>query len=108
VSSLPLALRLRSAGERQAIRRAGPWPVHGTLEAYTLATDRAVREARRTQDIEIRWNMRFRLWEPPQRDDPVVAHHTARLAARRHKAIEIAEDREWLLRKLTAAPGGSA
>jgi len=96
------------AGERQAIERAGPWPRGGDIAAYAAADHRAVREARRCQDLEIRWSRRFRLWEPPQCDDPVVALHTARLAARRRKAIEIAEHREQLLRQLLSTPQGRA
>jgi hypothetical protein len=90
-------------------RRAGPWPRGGTIAEYEAAAALAEREARRTGDIEWRWNTRFRLWEPPQRDDPAVARHAARLAARRHKAIEIAEDRQWLLRRLVGdRPAGAA
>jgi hypothetical protein len=103
---MPLDLRLRCVGELQAIRRAGPWPAHASLEAYVLATDRAVREARRTQDVEVRWNTRFPLWE--HHDHPQVRRNTIRLMARRRKAIEIAEEREWLLRMLIAEPRGRA
>ncbi len=93
-------------GEAQARERAGLWPIAGSLDDYLAARDRAVRAACRVGDIAYRWNVRFRLWERP--DDPVVDLHSARLEARKTVAVTIAEDREWMLRRLCAAPVGRA
>jgi len=96
----------RSAGEMQAITRAGPWPICGTLEEYQAATDRAVREACRTGDITYRWNTRYRLWERPM--TPELRRNIDRLWHRRQLAISIAEEREYLLRRLCAPAVGGA
>ena len=86
-------------GRRQAIRRAGCWPIGGAIEEYRAAADRAVREAQKAHTIEYRWNTRHRFWERP---DAWAASEprAARIRARRELAIEIAEDREYLLRRL--------
>lgn len=96
-------------GRRQAAERAGPWPRSGTLAEYEAAAERAVRAAHRCADLGFRWNMRFRLWEAPQRDSEAVELQAARLAAREDAAREIAEEREFFLgRMLTAEPAGRA
>ena len=56
--TLPNDILIRIAGEDQAILRAGPWPRNGTIAMCEAAAERAIREARRTQDIEYRWNAR--------------------------------------------------
>ena len=99
--------RQERIGEAQAIAAAGPWPIAGSLLLLQAATRRAVHAAVRAHTLEYRWCMRFRLWE--HHDEPRVELHTARITARRHKAIEIAEDREYLLRRLCDdAPAGRA
>jgi hypothetical protein len=85
-------------GRWQAARRAGPWPRGGTLAEHRNAVDRAVRAAQRVHTLEYRWNRRFRLWEHD--GEPLVELHTKLLTAWRHEAITIAEEREWLLRRL--------
>jgi hypothetical protein len=98
---------LPNAGEDQAIRRAGPWPRSGTFVDYMIATTRAVREACRTGDICYRFNQRYRFWE--NRDAwERAAPQLDRLSARRRKAIEIAEDRRWLLRRMLDPQRGAA
>ncbi len=96
----------RDIGEAQAIARAGPWPAFGDLAAYRVATERAIRAARRCMGIEYRWNCRFRLWEMPE--DDLIAEHAERMTARRRLAIEIAEAREYLLKRLCDEPAAGA
>jgi hypothetical protein len=96
----------RMLGEAQAVARAGPWPAFGDLAAYRGTTERAMRAARRTVDLEYRWNRRFRLWERPENDQ--LVEHIARLTARRRLAIEIAEGREHLLGLLCSMSRGTA
>ena len=103
---ISVAAHPRLFGEWQAYRRAGPWPRSGTLEAFSIATDRAVREARRASNLEYRWCRRFRLWEC---QDERVERQSIRLLARRELAIEIAEERKYLMRRLVdEMPRGTA
>jgi hypothetical protein len=97
----------RTFGEWQALRRAGPWPASGTLDEYALATARAVRAAHRAHGLEYRWNRRYRLWEPPQCDNPTVDQNATRLEARRCLAVTIAEDRKHRLQRLMDTEGNA-
>jgi hypothetical protein len=92
-------------GERLARLRAGPWPRFGTLVDYCAATARAVRAARWAGDVEYRWVMRLRIWELPGES---IEPQAERIRARKRLAVEIAEGREHLLRRLFSAAAGCA
>ena len=98
---------IRDAGEETACRRAGPWPAAGNLLDYELAAARAHRAACHTGDIGYRYSRRFGLWH--RMPDDRAQCQLDRLAARRQMAIDIAEDRRWLLRRLLHdEPAGAA
>jgi hypothetical protein len=96
LTALPPDVLIRVAGEDQAFRRAGPWPQGGSFAMRMAAAERATIQARRTGDILIRFNQRYRFWEHPdawERAAPLLD----RLAARRAMAIAIAEQRASIL-----------
>jgi hypothetical protein len=99
VSALPPDILIRVAGEDQAFRRAGPWPQCGSFAMLMAAAERADIEARRTTDISIRFNQRYRFWENPDAWER-AAPQFDRLAARRRMAITIAEERDRVLRRM--------
>jgi hypothetical protein len=90
---------IRIAGEDQAFRRAGPWPQGGSFTMCMASADRADTEARRTADIGIRFNQRYRFWENPGAWER-AAPQLDRLAARRQMAIIIAAERDRVLRRM--------
>jgi hypothetical protein len=96
---LPPDVLIRVAGEDQALRRAGPWPQGGSFAMRMAAAERATIQARRTADIGIRFNQRYRFWENPGAWER-AAPQLDRLAARRRMAITIAEERDRVLRRM--------
>ena len=95
----------RMAGERQARRRAGPWPRSATLEQCEEAAALAIREARRTGDIAFRFARLTRLRDP---GDVALRQQWDRLDSRRLYAISIAEERCGLLHCMKFESAGSA
>jgi hypothetical protein len=94
------------AGEWEAEERAGTWPTSGTVEEYQAAVDRAVKAARRVANLQYRYNVRFHLWETFSGE---LSDNDEYLDARKHRAIRIAEEREWLFRRIyTQEARGSA
>jgi hypothetical protein len=105
VTALPPDILIRIAGEDQAVRRAGPWPQAGSFAMRMAAAEHATIEARRTGDILIRFNQRYRFWEHPdawERASPQLD----RLATSRGAAARFYPD--YAVGSLSGSDGASA
>jgi hypothetical protein len=94
-------------GLHQAYDRAGEWPAAGTLEEYQAATARSAKAAIFASYLEYRWSKRFRFWENPAAYE-FSETQAIRLRERLRTAREIAEHREWELRRLLGPCRGHA
>jgi len=105
----PTADELQLAGEEEATRRCGPWPIVGTRREYLEALIRAAEEAACAAEME--WDVTQRFHEHAAREDRVVLtlHGSLiRAIARRQRAVEIADERESVMRALAGPVWGFA